>query len=240
LGVYDDGSQHCFACGYHQHPREYVPVNSHTEKVNDKAILPADFTREVPARAWQWLLQYGLPYSYWKAHCGYSETDDRLVFTVGDPVVFSIGRYIGVNEAVGNHKQRRKWYVWGDSHKHAEIINPKEDTGGHRKIVLVEDLISAHKVGQVTTAIPLFGTNIHPCHKYYLIQERRPIVLWLDKDQDHSVRAKAASLQALTGVPVDVIITDDDPKTYSINQIKELTDDQRRSVRGGTANSVAS
>jgi len=45
---------------------------------------------------WKWLLQYGLPLSYWQKHCGYSEKENRLVFTVGTPTRFSIGRLLGV------------------------------------------------------------------------------------------------------------------------------------------------
>ena len=36
-------------------------------------------------------------------------------------------------------------------------------------VVLVEDLVSAHKVGQVTTCIPLFGVQTHPAHFYFLL-----------------------------------------------------------------------
>jgi len=181
-----------------------------------KSILPRDFTRQVPTTAWKWLLQYGLPYSYWTPYCGYSPSEGRLVFTVGIPVEFSIGRF--VEESNSEHPPR-KWYVWGDSHKHCEVIEAAGDKG---PIILVEDIVSAHKVGQVTTAIPLFGTMIHPCHKYYLMNEKRPIKIWLDKDQEHSVKKKAINLQMLVGANVDVVVTDKDPKSYSIGQIKEL------------------
>jgi len=63
---------------------------------------------------------------------------------------------------------------------------------------------------------------IHPCHKYYLMNEKRPIKIWLDKDQEHSVKKKAINLQMLVGANVDVVVTDKDPKSYSIGQIKEL------------------
>lgn len=220
LGVYVDGSQHCFSCGYHKHPRGYIPIDRNLEVKHGTKSLPSDFTREVPARAWEWLLQYGLPWSYWKDSCGYSEAygGPRLVFQVGSPTEFSIGRLL--DTAVGNHKDRRKWWVWGDSHKHCEVVHPKEAAS---QIILVEDLISAHKVGQVTTCIPLFGTNIHPCHLFYLTQEQKPVKIWLDKDQEGLVVKKAVRLQILIGQPVDIIVTDKDPKTYSVDKIRELT-----------------
>lgn len=219
LGRYSDGSLHCFSCGYHRFPKHYsVPE----VKPNvSKSLLPADFTREVPTKALQWLLQYGLPYQYWKESIGYSPRDERLVFTVSNQ--FSIGRYVGANiETLAKSKQPRKWYVWGDSHKHCEIV------GDGTVVVLVEDLISAHKVGQVATAIPLFGTRVHPCHLYFLLNDTRPVVLWLDKDQELQVRSRALQLESLINRPVKVITTDKDPKAISFqeiaNKLKELNE----------------
>lgn len=258
LVVYSDDSTHCFSCHYHTGGSILSIFDKEVNKNVPKSSLPGDFTREVPTAAWKWLLQYGLPYSYWKERCGYSPEDQRLVFLVGDPVAFSIGRRIepqpgtavgradssddtsgsdssgpgrllalhgmGAGEGSkkqGNHASRRKWYVWGDSHKHCEIVTPP-DSGPDKTVVLVEDLISAHKVGQVTTAIPLFGTVVHPCHLYYLMQQNKPIVLWLDKDQEQNVQKTALRLQSLVDVPVRVVITDDDPKKLSFDVIKEL------------------
>jgi hypothetical protein len=221
LAVYYNGSKHCFSCGYHRHPVGFVIPNNDLEIKHASSALPRDFSREVPTDAWKWLLQYGLPYTYWKPHCGYSETEGRLVFTVGNPIEFSIGRLVKDPDPNGNHAKKRKWYVWGNSHQHCEIINPKEDSG-KTPILLVEDIVSAHKTGQITPTIPLFGTEIHPCHLYHLMSAQRPISLWLDKDQEHTVRKKAMRLQVLTGNPVNVIITENDPKSYSINKIKEI------------------
>jgi hypothetical protein len=179
-------------------------------------VLPFDFTREVPTSAWKWLLQYGLSYSYWKEHCGYSKTEGRLVFTIGKPVAFSIGRLIEDGYGKG-----RKWYVWGNAHTHCEIVNEGADQK-EAPIVLVEDLISAHKVGQVATAIPLFGTNIYKPHLYYLMQAGRPVKLWLDKDQEGNVKKKALGLQALINNSVDIVLTPNDPKEYTSAQIKEI------------------
>lgn len=88
-------------------------------------------------------------------------------------------------------------------------------------MVLVEDLISAAKVAQVTTAIPLFGTKIHPCHLYYLQNGNGPVFLWLDKDQELNVKRQAAQLAALIGRDVHIITTNDDPKKLTVKDINE-------------------
>jgi hypothetical protein len=183
-------------------------------------MLPSDFTREVPASAFKWLLQYGLPWSYWKDSVGYSPGQERLIFTVGNPslpgnpTAFSIGRYVGKDK-------QRKWYVWGDSHKQAFPIHNFLALAPSSIIVLVEDWISSHKVGQVVPTLPLFGTQIHPCHIKYLMAQQKPIVLWLDADQRGTITRKAAWLQGLTGLPVQFISTKNDPKELPIKEINE-------------------
>lgn len=211
LVLWPDGSAHCFACGLHR-PAPYSRSRFVLTEVNDapKSLLPSDFSREVPRHALQWLLQWELPWSYWQESIGYSPSHERLVFRVGNPLQFSIGRYLGGDSS------KRKWYVWGDSHKHCEIL------GSGKPIVLVEDFLSAHKVGQVATAIPLFGVEIHHPVLYHLMNQDTPIILWLDKDQESKVKQKAIRLQSIVGVPVNIVVTDKDPKAYSINKIKEI------------------
>ena len=213
---YPDSSGHCFSCSYH----EFTPFTSRFSVIKEvnvpKSLLPSDFTREIPRHALQWLLQWELPYSYWKENIGYSPKEERLIFRVGSPnLAFSIGRYLPVGEPT---ERPRKWYVWGDPHRHAEIIGGGKDGS----IILVEDLISAHKVGQISECIPLFGTSIHTPVVYHLMNSNKPVKIWLDKDQEQPVKKKAIQLSSLIDRPVDIIVTEKDPKTYTINQLKEL------------------
>jgi len=252
LAVYEDGGKHCFACKYHEFPKHYIP-RKEVDNV-PKSLRPADYTREVPASALKWLLQYGLPWSYWKDSLGYSPKEERLVFSVGQPLAFSIGRYVGNEATAANRstplqsagrvvvhgikadkssndnqgdpsrtreesgKPVRKWFVWGDCHKHTEAL------GSGEYIVLVEDLISAHKVAtsQAAVAVPLFGTKVHPCHYYYLINSDKPVVLWLDKDQELNVKKQAWQLESVINRPVKVVITEQDPKKLSYEDITEI------------------
>lgn len=211
LVVYGNGHSHCFACGFHVYPKFFQRIEAKPDVA--KSLLPFDFTREVPAKAWEWLLQYGLPYTYWKEYTGYSEAFNRLIFTVGSPMAFSIGRFLGEPD-----KQTRKWYVWGDSHRHTEVVGEDHRSDG---IVVVEDVVSMHKVGQVNTAICLFGTAFHPCHYYYLKQANKPVYLWLDKDQELNVKKKALQLESITDNPVRIISTEKDPKSLTLKEINE-------------------
>lgn len=225
LAVYHYGSKHCFSCSFHVFPKHYSPPEKEVEHVS--AVLPIDFTREVPAVAWQWLLQYGMPYSYWKDRVGWSEKQSRLVFPVGKGPEFSIGRYIPNELAVAPGEQGRssrtgpprKWFVWGECHKTPHVLGNYTEA---KEIVLVEDLISAHKLAVITSCISLFGTQLFdsliPCLRHIGL----PIILWLDKDQEGTMPRKCARLAALTGLEVGYRVTDLDPKLLTHAKILEI------------------
>jgi hypothetical protein len=210
LGRYSDGGGHCFSCGYHESPKRKLIVL--TKEVEDapKAVLPSDFTREVPAEGWKWILQYGLPYSYWKKYCGYSPSHNRLVITFGEPIRFSIGRALS--------EDKRKWRFWGEGHKYVEILGEDDRS----PIVLVEDLISTHKVAQVAPCMCLFGTHIHDVALEKLLKAKRPVIVWLDADQYTLLPAKINRLQTFLRHPVRYITTEKDPKEYSLTEIKDF------------------
>jgi hypothetical protein len=165
--------------------------------------------------AWKWLLQYGLPMSHWKESVGYSPSSERLVFCI--PEQFSIGRYVGEPKPGA-----KKWYVWGDCHKHCEVVKGTSQSDQRNVIVLVEDYISSHKVAEAGyDAIPLFGTQVHNPVLYYLLNSDKQVVLWLDKDQEGNVKKTAIRLQSIINRPVSLVVTDKDPKCLSFETIQE-------------------
>ena len=216
LASYSDGSYHCFSCGFHRFPTHYTP-RIQKEEI-DATRLPSDFSREVPSHATKWLLQYGLPLSYWRPFIGWSEATSRLVFTVGDGPEFSIGRFIP-EEGRSFEREQRKWFVWGQSHKTPHIFGSYQTAS---KIYLVEDLISAHKIGQVAPTICLFGTTVFDACLPILRHIGLHVVMWLDKDQEGTLQKKCNNLSLLTGLPVSYKITTEDPKMQSFNTIKEI------------------
>lgn len=209
LVVYPDGGKHCFACKYHVFPKQYNNVKP-IENAS-KSLLPFDFTHDVPSSALPWLLQYGIPYSHWQPMLGYSPSSERLVFKVGSPVSFSIGRYVG-NSNPGS----KKWYVWGDCHKHVEVVAGNINS----PVVLVEDLISAHKVALAGfTCIPLFGTHVHNAFIYYLLTTDKPIYIWLDNDQAFNVKKQVLRLSSIIPQTINIVNTEKDPKCLSFENI---------------------
>lgn len=233
---YSDSGAHCFSCGHHEHPKGIQPkVKEQNGNAHEEGPLPRDFTREVPAMGWRWLLQYGLPYSYWKEFTGYSPATERLILTHGNPVEVSVGRFVGANPedqgalqlwsgGVGGLQLRPsqpvpKWRMWGDRLRSATLLEPKERRSD--EVILVEDIVSAHKVREAGyTAIPIFGSNIYPKVLSTLRPLKRPVALWLDGDLWGVLPPKLNRLQAFLNVPVRFIRTDKDPKEYDVEQIR--------------------
>lgn len=211
LIIFSDGNKRCFACGYYVPIKGWIvkPKEENYEKTNPS--LPSDFSREVPAAGWKWLLQYGLSYDYWKPHTGYSEKDGRLILTVGNPTRFSQGRDLS-----GEHV---KWKTYGKPH---DVVTVLGNTETSPCTVLVEDLISAHKVSHVCACIPLFGTAIMTPVLQYLSQTTTPIVLWLDYDQLPVMKKKVNRLALFLPNPIKVIHTEKDPKEYTLTEIKGI------------------
>lgn len=211
LAIYIDGSKHCFSCGWHIGPNFKHHFDSKKEtNVHEKIVLPSDWSRDIPVDHWKWLLQYGLPMSYWKAYCGFTEKENRLIITHGNPVYVSVGRSLDLGAS--------KWKIYGDKTSRVETLSRQLS----KEVVLVEDLVSAHKVAQVTSCIPLFGTAIFDLVIKELRALERPVTLWLDADQYSLLPKKMGRLQALLNVPVRHICTPKDPKSYSVVEIKDI------------------
>lgn len=115
--------------------------------------------------------------------------------------------------------RRPKWKVYGNCHKTAHVFG---DYRTSKKIVLVEDLISAHKVGRVNPVIPLFGTKVFGGIISTLKYINLPVLLWLDKDQEGNVQKTAMKLSMYINQPVDYVFTDNDPKECSIDLITKV------------------
>jgi hypothetical protein len=137
-----------------------------------------------------------------------------------------------------HRKARRKYDTTGSSYESFHIIRKRSEEispegtiqtigmGDHRSdvptlIVLTEDLISAIKVSEVCDAIPCLGTSFQT-HKIGELRNRgyQEVVVWLDKDKWREARHIADTCKWL-GLSSRALLTDLDPKEYSVKQIKE-------------------
>lgn len=88
-------------------------------------------------------------------------------------------------------------------------------------LVLVEDAISALKVGRVVNSCPLHKSIIPLELILRLSGEFKNLIVWLDKDKQKEVLAEAQKAKPYFD-SVKIIWSDLDPKYYTTTEIKEF------------------
>lgn len=219
----------CFRCdeaGVVDKPQESLSVriarrrgeDEQDERIGSSLALPEPIDIDVanwPREAAVWLL---------KASCGvpeiaelgayWHEPSARVVLPVADD-----------GELVYWQARDPKWTRKSDRPKY---INPEVSKGrlvarygSGSEIVLTEDILSAYRVGQAGEGWSLLGTDLKDGVIARLIDERKPVAVWLDPDAAGR-RASAAIVKRLSacGIPNRVIRSQRDPKLLSRRQIR--------------------
>ena len=153
---------YCFRCDR----KEFAPLGVRSIAEIDKAnaelatlsgttlSLPKDYTLAIPQHAQLWGLKYGLdPYILNKYQIGYSELHDRVVL----PIRGVTGELDAVQlRALHSWQQPKYQNPKGPKVRSALFMSgfPEEHT------VIVEDVLSAIKVGRSTHATSILGTTM--------------------------------------------------------------------------------
>lgn len=222
LGVYSDGHKYCFSCGYYRSgiltSETLNPPNIVTS--NNPIYLPSDISTTIPYKAKEWLFQYELTELDIKRNVlQWSESFERLIFPIfinGELVAYQ-GRYIKTNP---NSLEKTKWYTRGDIKNIVYPINVNS-----RSAVLVEDIVSAIKVGHITGTIPLFGSNLNITMMHRLKYLVDKLVIWLDPDKRTESIKFARAFHTL-GVDCLVVLSEKDPKEHTYEEITEILIDK--------------
>ena len=218
----------CFRCNDHGwQPPAPEPLQKRLERLRKAAEADAHTSASVslPApqvRAWAdwpvacqlWLLKAGL--------CSadlpllgayYHPPSDRVVLPVLDPL---LGLLFWQARAVD---KRLPKYLAPPVDKTTVIAR----YGSAKDVTLVEDLLSAYKVGTVGEGWSLLGTSLSRHMLAALIQRDCRVNVWLDPDGPGQ-RAATKVLAQLRAVGVDArnIISNKDPKLVHRAKIKEL------------------
>jgi hypothetical protein len=216
LGRYSDGSAFCFGCHYVERATTSPFVTERNGKIERNAhgvSLPEDASTELHLDAIQWLSRYGLGGAeILRANLRWSPSWQQLLF----PFYDEDGNLCCVQAKNFNPKRasKAKYYNVGDKSEHTTLF------GNTDTVVLVEDCVSAIKVGMVETGYPLLGTSISRERLAWLVDRFKRIVVWLDRDKWREARDIADSARFL-GVLSNTVFTELDPKEYSLDEIKE-------------------
>jgi len=213
----EDGSIHaiCFRCGQwgtHNSRVKYTPTFDTNIKSSSDEVFEYDLDRW-PGRALHWVKQYELTdYEISQYEIGYSESRKRVIIPI-----WWAGEKVGW--------QARK--IYDDDPGPKYITQAKSPPGFMLKdillreeIVLVEDVISAIKVGRATSAVAMLSTNPTRTLMDY-VKTFSNYKIWLDMDNPQVIRQALKLLKSLNVFGnTKLIISPKDPKCYSDIEIR--------------------
>ena len=193
--------------------------------------LPSDFSYSIAPRAIEWLRKYNITdEEINRERFGWSDSKQYLVFPVFDlydNLLLWQGRYFGPNEA------HPRFFTSGTPETVFHILDAKGRLDirdgavwSSNCVLLVEDYLSAVKVGRQFPAMPLFGSEISLDRIRKLSGHVTSLVIWLDRDKLKSaVKARFKALAYFT--TVSVIVADKDPKEYDDERIRQFVSRSR-------------
>lgn len=216
LTIYVD-STYCFSCGRYRKttPKGVVAPKSAASSIK----LPEDL-EVLHSSHRAFLLDKGIDSSL--ATCyniKYSPSMHRLIIPSYDG-----GKLIGWQGRALEHSYGPK-YIQGVGQCPKYFISNLSDGVDTRAIVIVEDALSAMKVGQVMRAFALIGTKLDAqgVKLARILSEQVPFIVWLDSDKPGKDGARNL-IKRLNNVGhvVKQIISTADPKLATLTEIKEV------------------
>lgn len=179
-----------------------------------------------------WLLKAGIGYDLARTYgIGYSPRANRIIIPVyrGEELIAFTARAVDGEKPkyIARHKDGFHSAVF------RSLPSTVLDTGDRRLdvLVIVEDQLSAIRVGRITRSVSLLGTANKADALLPELGSAKQACIWLDADKaGRNGRNKLARSIAMFGVEPLMINTKRDPKFYSNREIRELIYDRLRTT----------
>jgi Zn ribbon nucleic-acid-binding protein len=198
LAEYTD-NYFCFGCGYYKPKRSLNRVRDLTASNELKSSGVCDtitLSKTLAIEAKKWLLGYGLTDNELQQF-SYDHENDVLYLYASDS--YRVGRVFAKDTKTRYISKGRK---------------PVLTYGTGNTCVLVEDVLSAIKVGRQYAAIPMLGAK--PSDDVVLaLKGYESVVLWGDADKMRENIVVRNKLSERLNKPVKLCFTSLDPKAYS-------------------------
>lgn len=200
LARYSDGAAYCFGCHYVEKPDRLRFKPSFDGRNTPQEPVPADLTVQIAPPNLKWLQQY-LTNDEIEQNFKYSPARKRHIFIAGS---FWEERSVIASPKSICHGTR-PFLLHGAHHLASKGI-----------LLVVEDVVSAIKVGRHATSICLFGSEMNPDWLVWISKmgQVKEIVFWLDYDKTDEARSLARKMNLLKPGIATYQYTIKDPKDY--------------------------
>jgi len=192
-------------------------MNGTSSPDNELLPLPMDISGNLSPTAKRWLLSYGLTVEEQKKFW-WSEEKQQLVY----PIFDLEGHLLFWQARNFDRAIPQKYHTHGNLKDHLHIL------GHEGPLILVEDIVSAIKISRQHQAMALFGSHVSKDNliriRDFGIGKDTPIGFWLDSDKTkESIKYKNQAKEL--GMKAFSIVTRQDPKTYTHQEIYKFIDD---------------
>lgn len=221
---------YCFRCGtngFAPHKKTQLSQFDFLKRKEEEDVfikqtaLPRDFTNDIPNDHALWLYKSGIGVKdYKRLGFGYSAYLSRVIL----PVYDSEGTLVYVQARATDFPTQQPKYlnIKGANQDAIMYWQHPEEILLEETVVLTEDILSAARIGEVTTTASLLGTKLSDGQALNL-REYGTCIWWLDGDSAgiSGARKGSTKLQFLCETQ-RIIRTPKDPKCYSKRIIKKI------------------
>lgn len=178
-----------------------------------KYRLPEDCCYDFSEEAVSWLQKYGIGVDdAIRSHMVYSPANSQLIFKFygadGELILWQ-ARNFNPSRA-----SKSKYFTSGD---HSDIL---PIYGGDKDgVVVVEDCVSALRIGSQLASMPLLGSHLATQKLTRLNRLYSNLWVWLDSDKFKEAQ-EIARRASMLGINAKVVFSELDPKCYTNEQIK--------------------
>jgi len=221
--IYDD-NEHCFSCGEHKSMKRTFAVREQrtVNKLPWTGQLPEDYCADTPP-PWvhEWLNLFNFKYdvAWSQSVWGWSKKLNRLIFPI-----YSYGELKAYQARA--YDREPKWitcspnYPWGKKHPYLrQPIGTEYNPAFSNTWVIVEDIMSAHVVGNVFPCISILGTTVNKALVNFLLTKGNRFIIWMDSDEAGEKAVKKLSTLIGMCAKISIIRSEKDPKYYSSSEI---------------------